>query len=86
MTAFIGYTASVLSTIAFLPQAVYVIRSHDTKSISLLTYIIFVLSVVFWFVYGIILRDIPIIASNLVCIVLGSIILGYKIWDVIHKK
>ena len=86
LTNFIGYAASILSTVAFLPQALYVIRTRDTQSISLLTYLIFVLSVVFWFLYGIILRDVPILASNLVCIVLGSIILFYKIFDMLRAK
>lgn len=79
MMELMGYGASILSTIAFLPQAIYVIKTKDTQSISLATYSIFVLSVVLWFFYGIFLNDLPIILSNLVCIVLGGIILGYKI-------
>lgn len=78
---FIGYSASVLSTIAFLPQAWYVIKTKDVKSISLATYSIFVASVVFWFIYGCFLQDMPIVLSNVVCIVLGSIILTYKLKD-----
>lgn len=82
----IGYAASILSTIAFLPQAVYVIRTRDTQSISTATYTIFVLSVMFWFIYGILIHDMPIVLSNLVCIILGSIILIYKILDVKAKQ
>ncbi len=83
---FIGYTASVLSTIAFIPQAFYVVKTKDTRSISLPTYTIFVLSVIFWFVYGIMLRDMPIIASNVICIVMGMIILWYKAKDTLALK
>lgn len=86
LTMFVGVAASVLSTIAFLPQAVYVIRTRDTQSISLATYFIFVLSVIFWFVYGFALHDVPIMASNLVCIILGGIILVYKVIDVLHEQ
>lgn len=82
----IGYGASVLSTIAFLPQAVYVIRTKDTASISLATYAIFVTSVILWFLYGMMLKDIPIIFSNMICILLGGIILLYKIIEVLAKK
>jgi len=82
----IGYTASFLSTIAFLPQAIYVIRTKDTKSISLSSYTIFVLSVIFWLVYGIILRDIPIMLANAVCTILGGIILTYKSIAVAKSK
>lgn len=82
----IGYGASILSTIAFLPQAVYVIRTKDTASISLATYTIFVASVVLWFFYGIMLKDLPIVFSNSVCIVLGGIILAYKIINIFTDK
>lgn len=82
----IGYSASILSTIAFLPQAIYVIRTRDTQSISLLTYSIFVLSVIFWFIYGIMLEDLPILLSNLVCIISGGVILYYKCYERKYKN
>lgn len=82
----IGYGASILSTIAFLPQAIYVIRTRDTNSISLATYAIFVTSVLLWFIYGILLKDVPIIFSNIICVFLGGIILTYKVMDVYTKK
>ncbi len=86
MTMVIGYTASVLSTIAFIPQAFYVMRTKDTQSISLPTYTIFVLSVIFWFIYGILIHDVPIVASNIICIVMGGIILWYKVKQVWQAK
>jgi len=82
----VGYAASVLSTFSFIPQALYVVRTKDTQSISLPTYTLFVLSVVLWFIYGIFLRDIPIMASNIVSVVMGGIILWYKIKEVIRTK
>ncbi len=85
-TSVAGYAASVLSTVAFLPQAVYVVRSRDTQSISLLTYAIFVLSVVLWFCYGLALHNIPIVWSNAVCIVFGGVILGHKLRDVFAAR
>lgn len=88
MVNIIGYSASILSTIAFLPQAYKVVRTKEVEGISLLTYTIFVASVILWFVYGVFINDIPIIASNIVCIVLGSVILWYKLVSVLskHKK
>lgn len=84
LVSVIGYTASVLSTIAFIPQALYVVKTKDTQSISLPTYTIFVLSVIFWFLYGIALNDIPIVASNIVCIIMGGIILWYKVKETLY--
>lgn len=82
ITSIVGYLASLLSTIAFVPQAYLVVKTKNTKSISLHTYVVFVLSVAGWLTYGILLRDIPIIIANGVCLTMGSIILTYKLIDV----
>lgn len=86
LTALIGLVATVTSTIAFLPQAIYVIRTKDTQSLSLSMYVIFVISVISWEMYGILIRDIPIIVANVVCIIASSIILYYKVLEVLEKK
>ncbi|MFV0344480.1 MAG: SemiSWEET transporter [Anaerocolumna sp.] len=85
-TVFIGLIATVTSTIAFLPQALYVIRTKDTKSLSLSMYIIFVTSVIAWEIYGLLLKDLPIIIANIVCIIASTIILYYKVMEVLNKK
>ncbi|MGL5645777.1 PQ-loop domain-containing transporter, partial [Cetobacterium sp.] len=44
----IGIIAATLTTIAFFPQVIQVIKSKDTKSISLTMYILFVTGVLLW--------------------------------------
>lgn len=75
----VGGIAATLTTIAFVPQAVRVIRTHDTTAISLWMYGLFVAGLAFWETYGWMIGSWPVIVSNIVTIVLALIILVQKI-------
>jgi MtN3 and saliva related transmembrane protein len=62
-----------------LPQAFHTIKTKDTKGISLGMYLVFTFGVVMWLLYGIFLKDVPIIAANTITFVLTVIILVYKL-------
>lgn len=79
LTEIIGYIGAILTTMAFVPQTIKTIRLKQTKDISLLMYIIFVLGISFWFVYGILINSMPIILANLVSFCLSGTILILKI-------
>ena len=76
---FIGSVAAVLTTFAYLPQAIRIIRTKNTNSISLGMYIAMVIGVVLWLIYGIAIGQAPIIAANSVTLLFSGIILYYKI-------
>jgi MtN3 and saliva related transmembrane protein len=61
---FIGFSASILSILNQVPQAVKVFRTKDTHSISLTMYIIVVICISLWLVYGLLLLDGPLILAN----------------------
>jgi MtN3 and saliva related transmembrane protein len=75
----IGYTAAVLTSASFIPQAVMTIRSRDTHSISRGMYIFFTVGVALWLVYGIALGSWPMIIANVVTLILASTILALKL-------
>jgi len=75
----IGFLAGFLTTISLLPQVVKVITTQDTKSISLWMYIIFVIGISLWLIYGLMRHDYPLIISNIVTLSLGVVILRYKL-------
>jgi MtN3 and saliva related transmembrane protein len=75
----IGYIAATATTASFIPQALKVITTRDTRSISLWMYLLFTIGVAFWLVYGFQMRAIPIILANIVTVSLAGIILLYKI-------
>lgn len=74
-----GYMAAVLTTVAFVPQALKTIRSRDTSGISLAMYIIFTIGIACWFGYGLALGSWPMIVANSITFVLAAVILGLKI-------
>jgi MtN3 and saliva related transmembrane protein len=79
ITSMIGFTAAILTTIAFVPQAIKIIVSKNTKDISLGMYVIFNLGVLFWLVYGIITFDLPIIFANAITFAFTFTILMFKL-------
>jgi len=79
MTEIIGYIGAILTTLAFVPQAIKTIKYKHTKDISLLMYIIFVLGISFWFAYGVLLNSMPIILANAISFCLSGTILILKI-------
>ena len=75
----LGYVAAILTTGAFVPQAVKTLRSRDTRAISLWMYVVFTTGVAFWLSYGVVLDSWPIIFANAVTLVLAALILALKV-------
>lgn len=75
----IGLLAATGTTTAFIPQVLQIIKTQNTKGISLVMYIIFTIGILFWLTYGILLGDIPIIVANSITLVLALTILFLKI-------
>lgn len=75
----IGIIAACCTTTAFLPQAIKTIQTKATDGISLVMYVLFVVGIGLWLVYGILLKDLPIILANSLTFVLASIILRLKL-------
>lgn len=75
---FIGYVAAILTTISFIPQAVRVFKTKDTKSLSKTMYILFCIGMFLWFVYGLLKNILPIIFANGITLLLGLYILWEK--------
>jgi MtN3 and saliva related transmembrane protein len=75
----IGFMAATGTTISFVPQVLHIIKTRDTKSISLSMYAIFTTGVLCWLLYGCFLNSLPIIIANAVTLVLAVTILVFKI-------
>jgi len=75
----IGLTAATCTTVSFVPQAIRVIATKQTRDISLGMYMILSLGVFLWLIYGIARADIPVIAANFVTLILSLMILSLKI-------
>lgn len=79
MADLIGGLAATLTTLSFLPQAILVLRTRNTDSLSLVMYVMFTVGVSCWLVYGLMIASLPIILANLITVGLAAIILSMKI-------
>lgn len=69
---FIGLTAACLTTAAFVPQVIQILRTRNVEGISLGMYAIFTVGVALWLVYAIIIGDLPMLLANLVTLILSG--------------
>ena len=78
-----GYVFSsmgaLLTATSFIPQALKTIRTRDTKSISILMYILMVFGSVCWLLFGITANNYFVILCNVLILILGLIILKIKV-------
>lgn len=74
-----GTVAAILTTASFLPQALHVLRTRDTRSLSLPMYVVFTVGVAFWLGYGLVLGSWPMIVANTITLVLAGAILALKL-------
>lgn len=79
MLEFVGLIAGLCTTISFLPQALQVIRTRDTRSISLLMYVVFVSGVAMWIIYGVLISSLPVLMWNFFTLLLAGTILHLKL-------
>ena len=73
----IGMSAAILTTLAFVPQVLKVIKLKKTDGLSLNTYIIFTLGVGLWFIYGFFKNSLSMVLGNGITLILSMIILVY---------
>jgi len=80
----VGYIAGFCTAVAQFPQALKIIKTGDTESISIGMYLIMTLGILFWFIYGVLLSDLPMMLANGVCL-LPSVYILYITVRNIHK-
>ncbi|MFC7396952.1 SemiSWEET family sugar transporter [Chelatococcus sp. GCM10030263] len=79
ITEFLGSLAALLTTLCWIPQAVRVIRTRETRALSLATQVAFAAGVFFWLLYGILVASWPLIGANAVTLLLTLLILQVKL-------
>ncbi|HEY6134138.1 MAG TPA: SemiSWEET transporter [Rubrivivax sp.] len=79
MSDLIGYAAATLTTASFVPQALLTLRTRNVSGISLGMYSAFTLGTGLWLLYGLQLREWPIVVANALTLGLASVILVTKL-------
>ena len=71
--------AALLTTAAYIPQAYKTIKTRQTRDLSLVTFTMLFVGTILWFIYGMYIRDTPLILANGVTATLSGIIFFLKI-------
>jgi MtN3 and saliva related transmembrane protein len=75
----IGLIAGIMTTGSFVPQLVKALRTRSTGDISVVMYIVMVIGIGLWIVYGIYQKSLPLILANIVSLSITSTILFLKL-------
>ncbi|MBR0717074.1 SemiSWEET transporter [Bradyrhizobium liaoningense] len=75
----LGFAAATCTTLAYAPQFIKVWKTRSTEDISLWMFLLMVLGLVLWLVYGLLSGDAPLVAANAITIVLAGGILYMKL-------
>ncbi|MBL7731196.1 MAG: SemiSWEET transporter [Chitinophagaceae bacterium] len=75
----IGYTAGAITSLTFLPQVIKTWKEKSAKDVSMLMFVIAALNEVLWIVYGILLNNWVIIATNAVVLSMSLCMIYLKL-------
>lgn len=73
-----GLVAAALTTASFVPQVMQVLATRSARDISATWLVMFGAGIALWFVYGVWMNALPIIAANAVTFVLLLVIAWVK--------
>jgi MtN3 and saliva related transmembrane protein len=79
METLVSALAAILTTVAFVPQAVHIIRFKETRAISLQMYVAFATGVAFWLLFGLMIWNWPMIVANAITLGLALTIVRLKL-------
>jgi len=74
----LGIVAGVLTTIAFVPQVLRILRTRSAHDVSWLLFGILSLASALWLWYGVRLNSLPLMATNVITLVLQLWIFALK--------
>ena len=74
-----GFSAALLTTIAFLPQLYKTWQTKSADDVSLIMLILFITGLICWIIYGSEIHSTPIVVANVVTFIFNFSILILKI-------
>jgi MtN3 and saliva related transmembrane protein len=77
-TEYIGYLATVLTSVSYAPQVYKSWRSGSVGDLSTWTICILFSSTIAWLGYGIAIKSGPVIAANTIVFILSSFLVYFK--------
>jgi MtN3 and saliva related transmembrane protein len=79
MTDWVGIAAGIFTSASLLPQLIKLLKEKKSQDISMFFLFILLVGLALWVWYGVIKKDIPIIATNSFSIVINLLMIIYGI-------
>lgn len=76
---FLGFMAGICTTISFLPQVITIYKTKSVADISLVMFVVLLIGVCLWIIYGVYMESIPITLFNGITAILVGLILYFKL-------
>lgn len=77
LASIIGFVAGTLTSVAFLPQVIRAWRTRRTQDVSLAMLLVLGSGVAMWIVYGVLNAAAPVVAANVLTLLLvGAIVVA----------
>ena len=76
----IGLVAGALTSVAVIPQVVRTYRTRHARDISIWQPVLLDIGMALWLIYGIMLKDLPLILANAFSIFCNTLLIGMKIY------
>jgi MtN3 and saliva related transmembrane protein len=79
--AILATIAGIVMSLGYYPQAFKIIKRKSAKDVSPTTYLMFFPGIVIWLIYGISLKDFPLIIANIVALIgCAFVLIAYSIF------
>lgn len=75
----LGFAAATCTTVAYAPQFIKVWKTRSARDISLGMFLVMLLGLALWLVYGLLSGDAPLVVANAVTMLLAGGILVMKL-------
>ena len=75
----LGYAACAVTALTFLPQVIKTWKEKSAKNVSLMMFVIAFINEVMWIAYGVLQKDNVIIVTNVIMIIMCSIMISLKL-------
>lgn len=75
----LGYSACAVTALTFLPQVLKTWKEKSAKNVSLMMFIIAFINEVMWIAYGVLRDDMVIIVTNVIMIIMCSVMISLKL-------
>ena len=75
----LGYAAGAVTAVTFLPQVLKTWKEKSAKNVSLMMFVIAFVNEVMWIAYGVLSNNWVIITTNVVMIIMCSIMIFLKL-------